>query len=31
MKKEKIKKLAQTIIKHLIIKWAFDVIDALLS
>lgn len=31
MKKEKINRLAQTIIKHLIIKWAFDVIDALLS
>ena len=27
MKKEKFKRLAQTIIKHIIIKWTFDVID----
>lgn len=26
MKKEKLKRLAQTIIKHIIIKWTFDVI-----
>lgn len=31
MKIEKFKRLAQTIIKHIIIKWTFDVIDALLS
>ena len=31
MKKENLKRLAQTIIKHIIIKWTFDAIDTLLS